>query len=90
MNVVLRLTEAAVEFLWWVGWGLQSRFRVQPNHCVEVVLRCVVVGVVTNCSYIAFLTSYKSTPVHLDPATSFQPKSLHVLTKKQIIFVSTV
>ena len=49
MNVVLRLTEAAVEFLWWVvgWWGLQSHFRVQPNHCVEVVLRCVVVGVVT-------------------------------------------
>ena len=42
MNVVLRLTEAAVEFLW---WGLQSYFRVQPNNCVEVVLRCVVVGV---------------------------------------------
>ena len=36
MNVVLRLTEAAVEFV-----------RVQPNHCVEVVLRCVVVVVVT-------------------------------------------
>ena len=48
MNVVLRLTEAAVEFLcggWW--WGLQSHFHVQPNNCVEVVLRCVVVGVVT-------------------------------------------
>ena len=29
------------------GWGLISHFRVQPNHCVEVVLRCVVVGVVT-------------------------------------------
>ena len=29
------------------GLGLQSQFRVQPNHCVEVVLRCVVVGVVT-------------------------------------------
>ena len=27
--------------------GLQSHFRVQPNNCVEVVLRCVVVGVVT-------------------------------------------
>ena len=53
MNVVRRLTEAFVEFLWWVGWGgevgwgLQSHFCVQPNHCVEVVLRCVVVGVVT-------------------------------------------
>ena len=32
----------------WVGWwGLQSHFRVQPNICVEVVLRCVVVGVLT-------------------------------------------
>ena len=31
---------------WWVG-GLQSHFRVQPNNCVEVVLCCVVVGVVT-------------------------------------------
>ena len=45
INVVLRLTEAAVEFLWsggvgwWVGSGLQSHFRV--------VLGCVVVGVVT-------------------------------------------
>ena len=51
MDVVLRLTEAAVEFLWWGGvvgwWGLQSHFRVQPNNCVEAVLRCVVVRVVT-------------------------------------------
>ena len=47
MNVVLRLTEAAFEVLWWVGWGVQSHFRVQPNHCVKVVLRCVVVEVVT-------------------------------------------
>ena len=49
MNVVLRLAEA-VEFLWVggvEGWGLQSHIRVQPNNCVEVVLRCVVVGVVT-------------------------------------------
>ena len=30
-----------------VRWGLQSHFHVQPNNCVEVVLRCVVVGVVT-------------------------------------------
>ena len=30
-----------------MGWGLQSHFRVQPNNCDEVVLRCVVVGVVT-------------------------------------------
>ena len=34
--------------LGWVGWGgLQSHFRVQPNNCVDVVLHCVVVGVVT-------------------------------------------
>ena len=32
---------------WWGGWVLQSHFRVQPNNYVEVVLRCVVVGVVT-------------------------------------------
>ena len=30
-----------------VGWGLQSHFHVHLNHCVEVVLRCAVVGVVT-------------------------------------------
>ena len=47
MNVVLRLTEAAVEILWVGWWGSQRHFRVQPNFCVEVVLRCVVVGVVT-------------------------------------------
>ena len=47
MNVVLRLMEAAVEFVWWWGWGLHSNFHVQPNYSVEVVLRCVVVGVVT-------------------------------------------
>ena len=51
MDVVLRLTEAAVEFLWWVGggWGLHSHFRVQPNYSIDVVLCCVVlvVGVVT-------------------------------------------
>ena len=39
--------KAAVEFVWWVRWGLQSHFHVQPNNCVEVVLRCVGVGVVT-------------------------------------------
>ena len=55
MNVVLRLTEAAVEFLWWVGWGLQSHFHVQPNNCVEVVLRCVVVGVVTIFSTLSYV-----------------------------------
>ena len=30
-----------------VGWGSYSHFRVHPNFCVEVVLRCDVVGVVT-------------------------------------------
>ena len=41
MNVVLRLTAAAVEFVWVGWWGLQSNFRVQPNNCVEAELRCV-------------------------------------------------
>ena len=45
MNVVLRLMEAAVKFVW--GWGLLSHFHVQPNYSDEVVLRCVVLGVVT-------------------------------------------
>ena len=45
INVVLRLMKAAVEFVWW--WGLHSNFHVKPNYSVEVVLRCVVVGVVT-------------------------------------------
>ena len=30
-----------------VGWWWWSHFLVQPNFSVEVVLRCVVVGVVT-------------------------------------------
>ena len=49
INVNLRLLKAKVEFLWWVvvGWGLQTHFHVQPKFCVEVVLCCVVVGVVT-------------------------------------------
>ena len=47
MNVVMRLMEAAVDFVWWWGWGLHSHFHVQPNYSVEVVLCCVVVGVVT-------------------------------------------
>ena len=35
-----------------MGWlGLQSHFRVQPNNCVEVVLCCVVVGVVTKAVF---------------------------------------
>ena len=29
------------------GWGMLSHFRVQPDHCVKVVLRCVMVRVVT-------------------------------------------
>ena len=63
MNCVLRLTEAAVEFLlwwWWGGWGLQSHFRVQPNNFVEVVLLCVVVGVVTTYSNFCFFNSFAS------------------------------
>ena len=30
-----------------VQWSVNSHFRVQPNYSVEVVLCCVVVGVVT-------------------------------------------
>ena len=41
-----------------VGWGLQSHFCVQPNNCVEVVFRCVVVRVVTKV--LIFLTQEKS------------------------------
>ena len=48
MNVVLRLMDTADEFVWWGGGGgVQSHFHVQPNYSVEVVLFCVVVGVVT-------------------------------------------
>ena len=51
INVHLGLLQPDVEFVWWWGgwWGLQSHFRVQPNCSaeVEVVLCCVVVGVVT-------------------------------------------
>ena len=43
----LRLMESAVEFVWWWGWGLHSHFHVQANYSVEVVLYCVVIGVVT-------------------------------------------
>ena len=36
------------KFLWWVGGVEFSKSnRVQPNFCVEVLLCCVVVGVVT-------------------------------------------
>ena len=42
IKVNLKLLKARVEFLWswvgWLGWGVQSYFRVQPNFCVEVVL----------------------------------------------------
>ena len=50
MNVVLRLMEAAVGFVWWGGGGvctLHSPFHVQPNYSVEVVSRCDVLGAVT-------------------------------------------
>ena len=30
-----------------MGFALHSHFHVQPNYSVEIVLRCVVVGVVT-------------------------------------------
>ena len=44
MNVVLRLMEAAVEFVCVCGvgrLGLHSHFHVQPNYSVEVVLLVV-------------------------------------------------
>ena len=52
MNVVLRLMEAAVEFVWWSGVvvGFAQSFScptLLPNYSVEVVLRCVAVWVVT-------------------------------------------
>ena len=35
--------EVPEKFLWvgggWVGWGMQSHFRGQPNRCVEVRVR---------------------------------------------------
>ena len=38
------------------GWGgVQSHFHVQPNYSVEVVLCCVVVGVVTTFDLKSFL-----------------------------------
>ena len=45
---------AHVEFVWWGGgwWGLHSHFHVQPNYSVEVVLHCVVVGVVTTLTFV--------------------------------------
>ena len=36
----LRLLKAKIKFLWRVGSGVQSHFRVQPNYSVVVVLYC--------------------------------------------------
>ena len=52
INVNLRLMEATqLSFFsggWRWGWcGMYSHFHVQPNYSVEVMLCCVVVGVVT-------------------------------------------
>ena len=62
INVNLRLLRATDEFAWrgglawavvgcggvgWMGGGVHSHFRIQPNYSVEVVFCCVVVGVVT-------------------------------------------
>ena len=45
MNVVLKLMEVAVEFVWWGGGGVCI---VLPNYSsVGVVLHCIVVGAVT-------------------------------------------
>ena len=68
MNVVMRLTEAAFEFLWWVGgWGGVCKVIFMPNHCVEVMLRCVVVGVVTKWKTL----SWDSSAALLSPTCSF-------------------
>ena len=50
----------------WLGWGLQSHFHVQPNNCVEVVLRCVVVGVVTTKVCKSYTNAYKSQTLWMD------------------------
>ena len=47
ININLTLLMATVEFVW---WG-HSNFRVQPNYSVEVMLCCLVIGVVTNVGY---------------------------------------
>ena len=54
----------------WVGWGWQSHFRVQPNHCVEVVLHCVVVVTISiNCISVnlstVFLSIYSTSTVYI-------------------------
>ena len=49
--------QATFEFVWG-GWGgMQSHFCVNPNCSVEVVLFCVVVGVVTIRAQINFISS---------------------------------
>ena len=53
------------------GWGLQSHFHIQPNNCVEVVLRCF--GVVTiflfvqvpRNAYIQYLYSVSSLDMNI-------------------------
>ena len=47
------------------GWGLQSHFRVQPNHCLEVLLRCVVVGVVTISGVFSGITMVRQNLKHV-------------------------
>ena len=41
------------------GGGVQSNFYVKPNNCVEVVLSCVVIGVVT-----IKISPYKVNDIH--------------------------
>ena len=56
-----------------VGWGLQSHYCVQPNNCLEDVLRCVGVGVVTiflfvqvpRNAYIQYLYSVSSLDMNI-------------------------
>ena len=66
-----------VEFLWycggmgWGGWGLHSHFHVQPSYSVEVVLRCVVVGVVTKSIFKQSWNFCKANNFFLDGAFMF-------------------
>ena len=62
----------------WVGWGLQSHFRVQPNHCVEVVLHCVVVAVVT--IYYLYLPPEGREPCNSDTLpNNFKPRITQII-----------
>ena len=63
------------------GWGFQSNFRVQPNNCVEVVLRCVVVEVVTiNLDIPASRDAHVQCKVEDDATADLTDWDIHVVT----------